>query len=62
MALCVTMLISFVRKTDSRAMAAELRGFNLRDRFCCPRVPGFSSADIAALIITTAAAAATIIL
>lgn len=60
--LCVPMLISCVRKTDLRAMAAELRGFNLRDRFCCSHVPGFSRADLVALIITTAAAAAVIIL
>ncbi len=48
--LCVPLLVSSVRKTNSTAIAAELRGFDLRTRESgCKEYP-FAAADIAALI------------
>ena len=43
--LCVPLLISSVKKTNSAAVAASLRGFELRTRESCFNVPSFSVSD-----------------
>lgn len=48
--LCVPLLISSVRGIDSSAIAAELRGFNLRGAHSAWRVPCFRAGDYATLL------------
>lgn len=52
--LCVPLLVSAVRKTDSAAIAAEVRGFNLRTRENGFKEYPFSAGDIAAMLLTVA--------
>ena len=52
--LCVPLLVSAVRKTDSAAIAAEVRGFNLRTRESGFKEYPFSAGDIAAMLLTVA--------
>lgn len=52
--LCVPLLVSAVRKTDSAAIAAEIRGFNLRTRESGFKEYPFSAGDIAAMLLTVA--------
>lgn len=52
--LCVPLLVSSVRKTNSAAIAAEVRGFNLRTRACGYKEYPFAGADIAALVASVA--------
>lgn len=52
--LCVPLLVSAVRKTDSAAIAAEVRGFNLRTRESGFKEYPFSAGDIAAMLLTAA--------
>lgn len=52
--LCVPLLVSAVRKTDSAAIAAEIRGFNLRTRENGFKEYPFSAGDIAAMLLTVA--------
>ena len=49
MPLCVPLLVSSVRKTNSAAIAAEVRGFNLRTRASGYKEYPFSAVDFAAL-------------
>ena len=49
--LCVPLLVSSVRKTNSAAIAAEVRGFNLRTRESGYKQYPFRAVDIAAVII-----------
>ncbi|WP_350454622.1 energy-coupling factor transporter transmembrane component T family protein [Slackia heliotrinireducens] len=49
--LCVPLLVSSVRKTNSAAIAAEVRGFNLRTRQSGFKEYPFSPVDIAALVL-----------
>ena len=58
--LCVPLLVSSVRKTNSAAIAAEVRGFNLRTRESGFRQYPFAAADIAALALAVALLAACI--
>lgn len=48
--LCVPLLVSSVRKTNSAAIAAEVRGFNLRTRESGFKEYPFSSRDVLALL------------
>ena len=50
--LCVPLLVSSVRKTNSAAIAAEVRGFNLRTRSSGYKDYPFAAFDIAAIVIT----------
>lgn len=50
--LCVPLLVSSVRKTNSAAIAAEVRGFNLRTRESGFKVYPFSTRDTVALLIS----------
>lgn len=52
--LCVPLLVNAVRKTDSAAIAAEVRGFNLRTRESGFKEYPFSAGDIAAMLLTVA--------
>ena len=52
--LCVPLLISSVGKTDACALAAEQRGFYLRDRSSSYKRYPFCGIDIAALAIAAA--------
>ena len=52
--LCVPLLVSSVRKTNSAAIAAEVRGFNLRTRESGFKEYPFSGADFAAMGIAAA--------
>lgn len=52
--LCVPLLVSAVRKTDSAAIAAEVRGFNLRTRESGFKEYPFSAGDIASMLLTVA--------
>ena len=52
--LCVPLLVSAVRKTDIAAIAAEVRGFNLRTRESGFKEYPFSAGDIAAILLTVA--------
>ena len=49
--LCVPLLVSSVRKTNSAAIAAEVRGFNLRTRASGYKQYPFAGADVAALFL-----------
>ena len=52
--LCVPLLVSSVRKTNSSAIAAEVRGFNLRTRESGYKEYPFAPADIVALLVAIA--------
>ena len=52
--LCVPLLVSSVRKTNSAAIAAEVRGFNLRTRESGYKQYPFSGADAAAMLFAVA--------
>ena len=60
--LCFPLLISSVRKIESTATAAELRGFYLRTRKSCTKVYPVKAADIIFLLISGALLAAGIII
>ncbi len=60
--LCVPLLVSSVRKTNSAAIAAEVRGFNLRTRASGFKQYPFALRDYAALIVALAALVFAIIL
>jgi energy-coupling factor transport system permease protein len=62
MPLCVPLLVSSVRKTNSAAIAAEVRGFNLRTRESGYKQYPFTGVDIAALLLTIVLLAAAICL
>ncbi len=49
--LCVPLLVSSVRKTNSAAIAAEVRGFNLRTRESGYKQYPFAASDIAAMLL-----------
>ena len=49
--LCVPLLVSSVRKTNSAAIAAEVRGFNLRTRASGYKQYPFSALDVAAMLV-----------
>lgn len=49
--LCVPLLVSSVRKTNSAAIAAEVRGFNMRNRKSGFKEYPFSARDAAALLV-----------
>ena len=65
MPLCVPLLVSSVRKTNSAAIAAEVRGFNLRTRESGFKEYPFAGMDYAALaaavVILAAAIALTVL-
>lgn len=50
--LCVPLLVSSVRKTNSAAIAAEVRGFNLRTRASGYKEYPFSRIDVVAMLGT----------
>lgn len=52
MPLCVPLLVSSVRKTNSAAIAAEVRGFNLRTRTSGYKEYPFSAVDFAAIALS----------
>ena len=52
--LCVPLLVSSVRKTNSAAIAAEVRGFNLRTRESGYKRYPFTAIDIAAMVFVVA--------
>ena len=52
--LCVPLLISSAKKTDSTAMSAELRGFHLRKAENCYRLHAFTYLDAIALLLALA--------
>ena len=59
--LCVPLLVSSVRKTNSAAIAAEVRGFNLRTSASGYKEYPFAALDVAALagsVVLVAAAVA----
>ena len=58
MPLCVPLLVSSVRKTNSAAIAAEVRGFNLRTRASGYKEYPFSAVDFAALVVSVLLVAA----
>ena len=60
--LCVPLLVSSVRKTNSAAIAAEVRGFNLRTRGSGFKEYPFSGIDFAAMAIAAALLIAAILL
>ena len=62
MPLCVPLLVSSVRKTNSAAIAAEVRGFNLRTRESGFKEYPFARIDFAALAVAVAIAAAAVAL
>ena len=49
--LCVPLLVSSVRKTNSAAIAAEVRGFNLRTRASGYKQYPFGAADIGTVVL-----------
>ncbi|MBR2835502.1 MAG: energy-coupling factor transporter transmembrane protein EcfT [Coriobacteriales bacterium] len=49
--LCVPLLVSSVRKTNSAAIAAEVRGFNLRTRESGYKQYPFTGMDIAVMVL-----------
>lgn len=59
--LCVPLLISSVQKIDSAAIAAELRGFNLRNKNSCYKTTKFGPLDGLAFLTGAAVIAAGII-
>lgn len=60
--LCVPLLVSSVRKTNSAAIAAEVRGFDLRTRKSGYKEYPFSAADVVVLLLAMALLAAAILL
>ncbi len=60
--LCVPLLVSSVRKTNSAAIAAEVRGFNLRTRQSGFKDYPLAARDYAALAITIVILVAAVIL
>lgn len=62
MPLCVPLLVSSVRKTNSAAIAAEVRGFNLRTRESGYKEYPFASMDFAAMALAALLLAAAIAL
>ena len=58
--LCVPLLVSSVRKTNSAAIAAEVRGFNLRTRESGYKEYPFATRDWAALALSVVLLAAAI--
>lgn len=60
--LCVPLLVSSVRKTNSAAIAAEVRGFNLRTRESGFKEYPFAGIDFAALAVAVVVLAAAIVL
>lgn len=60
--LCVPLLISSVKKTNSAAVAASLRGFELRTRESCYNVPAFSASDVLFLFAGIAVAAVGVVM
>ncbi len=52
--LCVPLLVSSVRKTNSAAIAAEVRGFNLRTRESGHKDYPIGALDVAALLVCVA--------
>lgn len=60
--LCVPLLVSSVRKTNSAAIAAEVRGFNLRTRASGYRQYPMTAADFAAFALVLALLASAICL
>ncbi len=60
--LCVPLLVSSVRKTNSAAIAAEVRGFNLRTRQSGFKEYSLAARDYAALAITIAILVVAIVL
>lgn len=58
--LCVPLLVSSVRKTNSAAIAAEVRGFNLRTAASGYKDYPFAAADVAALVVGAACIAAAV--
>lgn len=50
--LCVPLLVSSVRKTNSSAIAAEVRGFNLRTRESGYKEYPFSALDVVLLVVS----------
>jgi energy-coupling factor transport system permease protein len=60
--LCVPLLVSSVRKTNSAAIAAEVRGFNLRTRDSGYKQYPFAAYDIAALVLVVALVVVAVIL
>lgn len=60
--LCVPLLVSSVRKTNSAAIAAEVRGFNLRTRESGFKEYPFGSADYVALAVAVAVLVLAIVL
>ena len=60
--LCVPLLVSSVRKTNSAAIAAEVRGFNLRTRASGYKRYPFAGADVVTLLLAIALLAAAIAL
>lgn len=62
MPLCVPLLVSSVRKTSSAAIAAEVRGFDLRTRESGFKEYPFAGIDFAALVMAVAIAAAAVAL
>lgn len=60
--LCVPLLVSSVRKTNSAAIAAEVRGFNLRTRESGYKEYPFSGIDYAALAVSALVLVAAIVL
>ena len=62
MPLCVPLLVSSVRKTNSAAIAAEVRGFNLRTRNSGFKQYPFAAFDVVALLAVVALLVVAIIL
>ena len=60
--LCVPLLVSSVRKTNSAAIAAELRGFNIRTRESGYKEYPFARIDVAALAFSVLLVAAAVAL
>lgn len=60
--LCVPLLVQSVRKTNSTAIAAEVRGFNLRTRESGYKDYPFTARDIAAFVCIAALIAVAIII
>ena len=59
--LCVPLLVSSVRKTSSAAIAAEVRGFNLRTRESGYKDYPFAAFDVAAMVACAALVVASVL-
>ncbi len=60
--LCAPLLIGSVRKSEQIAMAAEVRGFNLRTRSSAYKTYPFAAADIVAFVVFAGLIAAGILI